>query len=100
MFVCYFLVVFVAFLLRPGTDLRPTISEKNVTDDGNVTLVKETVIDPCYLMKLYRTEDIVRLTWNGTDIHFLILYLSQQAEILSERVHTFEVECHILYYVL
>jgi hypothetical protein len=61
-FIIYFLIFFIAFYLRPGTDKHVTyrLDTKN-SSNGSTYEVNVTVKDPCYLLHVYKNEDIVRI---------------------------------------
>ncbi|XP_033730840.1 transient receptor potential cation channel subfamily V member 6-like isoform X4 [Pecten maximus] len=70
-FAVYFILFLVVFLLRPGDDMCPSRTV-NVTGSENITTVEK---DPCYLLKVCSTEDIVRFTLEAVVLIGSIWYL-------------------------
>ncbi|GFR68752.1 transient receptor potential cation channel subfamily V member 6 [Elysia marginata] len=62
LFILYFIIFLIAFSMRPGVDLCAnrlnTTTLHNCDQDGPIS---NRTSDPCYLLKAYRNEDIVRL---------------------------------------
>ncbi|OWF56105.1 transient receptor potential cation channel subfamily V member 5-like isoform X8 [Mizuhopecten yessoensis] len=70
-FAVYFILFLVVFLLRPGDDMCPSRTV-NMTGAENITTVEK---DPCYLLKVCNTEDIVRFTLEALVLIGAIWYL-------------------------
>ncbi|XP_069120807.1 transient receptor potential cation channel subfamily V member 5-like isoform X4 [Argopecten irradians] len=70
-FAVYFILFLVVFLLRPGDDMCPSRTV-NVTGSENITTVEK---DPCYLLKVCSTEDVVRFTLEALVLVGSIWYL-------------------------
>ncbi|KAL5011500.1 hypothetical protein ScPMuIL_010051 [Solemya velum] len=72
-FCVYFLIVFCAFLLRPQTDMCPTLTTVVNATSGGVTNV--TDVDKCYLLKACRLEDKVRFSFEILSLLGAMMYI-------------------------
>ncbi|XP_006816006.1 transient receptor potential cation channel subfamily V member 6-like [Saccoglossus kowalevskii] len=80
-FLLYLLLVTIAFYLRPGADLNPTIIEVNTTVNGNYEMVNQTIYDDCYLQNINGTMNIARLVFEVLSLigalTFIIYFLKE-----------------------
>lgn len=58
-FLFYFFLFVVTFYMRPGTDTQATYRTENRTENGTIKLVNITVKDPCYLLRVETSDDVV-----------------------------------------
>ncbi|XP_077992158.1 transient receptor potential cation channel subfamily V member 6-like [Glandiceps talaboti] len=80
-FILYLVELTIAFYLRPGRDLYPTVQEVNTTINGTSQFVNKTVYNDCYLQYHHTLQNQVRIGFEvgallGT-ILFLIYYAKE-----------------------
>ncbi|XP_035828047.1 transient receptor potential cation channel subfamily V member 5 isoform X2 [Aplysia californica] len=77
LFIIYFIVFMVAYSLRPGVDLCAFMNDTSTLsycDQQGIDLVNRTV-NPCYLLKPYRNEDVARLVMEVIVLISAIIYI-------------------------